>query len=63
MVAFTAEWAEGELRIEPLEIEDAGWFTACNLPRLPPRISIARAMIDDFVKQQGLDPDGPMTTG
>jgi NAD+ diphosphatase len=63
MVAFTAEWAEGELSIEPLEIEDAGWFTADDLPRLPPKISIARAMIDDFAEQQGLDPEDLKTSG
>jgi NAD+ diphosphatase len=50
MVGFTAEWAGGELRIEPTEIEDAGWYTAENLPQLPPKISIARAMIDDFIR-------------
>jgi NAD+ diphosphatase len=40
---------------EPGEIEDAGWYTADDLPQLPPKISIARAMIEDFVKQQ--DPE------
>jgi NAD+ diphosphatase len=45
----------GDLAPEPGEIEDAGWYTADDLPHLPPKISIARAMIDDFVKQQGLD--------
>jgi NAD+ diphosphatase len=57
MVAFTAEWATGELRIEPPEVEDADWYTADYLPRLPPKISIARAMIDDFIKRRGLDPE------
>jgi NAD+ diphosphatase len=57
MIAFTAEWAGGELRTEPTEIEDAGWYTVDDLPQLPPKISIARAMIDDFVKRHGLDPE------
>lgn len=57
MIAFTAEWAGGELRIEPTEIEDAGWYTSDALPQLPPKMSIARAMIDDFVKQRCLNPD------
>ncbi|MCD6054519.1 MAG: pyrophosphatase, partial [Rubrobacteraceae bacterium] len=39
----------------------AGWYTADDLPRLPPKISIARAMIDDFVRQRGLDPEGLQT--
>jgi NAD+ diphosphatase len=61
MIAFIAEWAGGELRIEPTEIEDARWYTADALPQLPPKISIARAMIDAFVKQHGLDPEDLQT--
>jgi NAD+ diphosphatase len=53
MVAFTAEWAGGEIQTEPLEIEDAGWYTVDRLPQLPPKLSIARAMIDHFVSQHG----------
>lgn len=46
MVAFTAEWASGELHPDPAELEEADWFSADALPRIPPRISIARALID-----------------
>jgi NAD+ diphosphatase len=53
MVAFTAEWAGGDIQTDPLEIEDAGWYTVDKLPQLPPKISIARAMIDHFVKRHG----------
>jgi len=42
--------------IEPLEVEDAGWYTVDELPQLPPKISIARAMIDDFARRRGFDP-------
>ncbi len=56
MIGFTAEYEGGELAPDPVEIEDAGWYTADDLPQLPPKTSIARAMIDDFVKRQG--PDG-----
>jgi NAD+ diphosphatase len=49
MIGFTADYAGGELRVEPTEIEDAGWFEAGDLPAVPPKISIARAMIDNFV--------------
>jgi NAD+ diphosphatase len=55
MIGFTADYKGGDLAPEPGEIEEAGWYTADDLPHLPPKISIARAMIDDFVKQQGLD--------
>jgi len=48
MIGFTAEYAGGEIRPEPGEIEDAGWYRPDGLPQLPPRVSIARRMIDDF---------------
>ena len=47
MIAYTAEYAGGELAPDGHEIAEAGWFTADNLPQLPPRISIARALIED----------------
>lgn len=52
MVGFTADYAGGEIRIDPTEVEDAGWYTAEDLPTLPPPFSIARAMIDRFVVRQ-----------
>ncbi|HET9928764.1 MAG TPA: NAD(+) diphosphatase [Rubrobacter sp.] len=63
MIGFTADYKGGDLVPQPGEIEDAGWYTAVDLPQLPPKISIARAMIDDFVSQQGLDPEGLQTPG
>lgn len=48
MIAFTAEYAEGEIKIDPNEIVQAGWFNADNLPPIPPKISIARELIDWF---------------
>ena len=47
MIAYTAEYAGGELAPDGHEIAEASWFTADNLPQLPPRISIARALIED----------------
>ena len=55
MIGFTADYTGGGLAPEPGEIEDAGWYTADDLPQLPPKISIARAMIDDFVQRHDLD--------
>ncbi len=49
MIGFTADYAGGELTPEPGEIEDADWYRADGLPDLPPKVSIARRMIDDFV--------------
>jgi NAD+ diphosphatase len=46
MIAFTAEYAGGELTPDGVEIEEAAWFDAAALPRLPPSISISRKLID-----------------
>jgi NAD+ diphosphatase len=49
MIGFTAEHAGGEIVIGAGEIADAQWFAPDALPLLPPKISIARRLIDDFV--------------
>ncbi|HEX4453226.1 MAG TPA: NAD(+) diphosphatase [Kofleriaceae bacterium] len=51
MVGFTANWASGELAPDPSEIFDAQWFAPDALPQVPPKLSIARALIDDFVRR------------
>lgn len=51
MIGFTATYVSGEIVPEPAEIADAAWFTKRNLPEVPPKPSIARAMIDWFVEQ------------
>ena len=56
MIGFTATYADGEISLDDSEIEDAGWFTANNLPRIPGKISIARKLIDWFVYKQGRMP-------
>jgi NAD+ diphosphatase len=49
MTAFIADYAGGQIRIDQSEITDAAWFSADNLPSIPPRITIARHLIDWFV--------------
>jgi NAD+ diphosphatase len=49
MIAFTAHYAGGELRLDPAEIADARWFPIDALPDLPSPISIARHLIDATV--------------
>ncbi len=63
MIGFTADYAGGELRTDPTEIEDADWCPADDLPDLPPKVSIARAMIDRFVAQHGRNPETLETSG
>jgi len=56
MIGFVADYAGGELKVDPAEIEDAGWYSVDDLPELPPKVSIARAMIEEFIWQHGRDP-------
>ncbi len=51
MIGFTARWASGEIVEDPTEIMDAGWFAPDALPTVPPKLSIARELIDDFVRR------------
>ncbi len=49
MIAYTAEYAGGDIRLEDDEIADAQWFTLDALPPLPPNVSISRRLIDSTV--------------
>ena len=55
MVAFTAEFKSGDIKVEEAEIGDAGWYSAGELPLIPPSISIARKLIDAFVEKNRKD--------
>jgi NAD+ diphosphatase len=46
MVAFFADYADGTIDPDPLEIEAAGWFLRGALPTLPEPLSIARQLIE-----------------
>jgi NAD+ diphosphatase len=52
MVAFTAEYAEGEIRIDEKEISEAHWFKPDKLPSIPQTGTIARELIDWFLKSE-----------
>ena len=54
MLGFIAEYAEGEIKTDGTEILDAEWFAADNLPNIPPKVSIARSLIDWFVESYGV---------
>lgn len=51
MIAFTAEYLEGEISIDEAEILHADWFDCDRLPSIPGKISIARHMIDWFIEK------------
>lgn len=51
MIGFTAEYAGGEIKLEESELADARWFTADDLPGIPPPFTIARKLIDWFIHE------------
>jgi NAD+ diphosphatase len=59
MIGFTAEYAGGELRPDPAEIEDAGWYSVDKLPNLPSKISIARRLVNGFIAWAESNPPRP----
>jgi NAD+ diphosphatase len=46
MIAFVADYVSGELRPDGIEIAEAHWFDAAQLPELPPRISLSHRLIE-----------------
>ncbi|MEE9913429.1 MAG: NAD(+) diphosphatase [Deltaproteobacteria bacterium] len=51
MIAFTAEYAGGELSIDQDEITDAAWYSPEEFPMIPGKVSVSRALIDHFTEQ------------
>lgn len=53
MLGFTAEYAEGEIEVDGVEIAEAAWFSPDAMPSIPGRISISRRLIDYFLDKHG----------
>jgi NAD+ diphosphatase len=49
MIGFTAEHAEGDIQIDGVEIEDAGWYTKDEIPNIPGTHSISGQLIQHFI--------------
>lgn len=56
MVGFFARYLGGEVQVDGEEIAEARFFDLDALPLLPPRISIARKMIEAFLTERGVQP-------
>lgn len=50
MVGFHAEYAGGEIVVDPQEIADAGWYPVSRLPPIPPHGSISRRLIEEYLQ-------------
>ncbi len=43
-------YAAGEIKIDPKEIEDAGWYTPDSMPEIiPSESTVARTLIDHYL--------------
>lgn len=51
MVAFWADYVDGELIIQHSELHEANWFSIDALPQLPAHGTIARRIIDELAEQ------------
>jgi len=49
MIGFTAEHVSGEIVVDTTELEEALWFERTAMPMLPPPLSIARQLVDDWL--------------
>lgn len=52
MLAFEVEYAGGDLELEEEEIASASWFHRDALPEIPPKFTISRRMIDNWLNEQ-----------
>lgn len=53
MIAFTCEYAGGEIVLEEAEMAEAAWFRVDELPKIPGTVSISRELINWFIDKQG----------
>ena len=51
MVGFNADYVSGEIKIQEEEIIKGGWFRKDDLPEIPEKLSIARMLIDNWLKE------------
>jgi NAD+ diphosphatase len=51
MIGFYAKYLGGEIVVDRTELDEVAWFDVADLPPIPPRLSIARKMIDAFVSR------------
>jgi len=52
MVGFNADYESGDVRLQKSELSSGDWFDRHNLPQLPEKLSIARRLIDNWLKEK-----------
>ena len=51
MVGFHADYVSGDIHLQRSEIAKGGWFRRDALPDIPEPLSIARMLLDDWLRQ------------
>lgn len=54
MVGFTADYESGDVHLQKSELSKGKWFRYDQLPHIPPKLSIARRIIDAWLKGYGV---------
>ena len=51
MVGFTADYDSGKIHLQRSELSKGAWFDRHHLPHIPEKLSIARQLLDDWLKK------------
>jgi NAD+ diphosphatase len=51
MLGFRADWESGDPQPDGVEMTDVKWVAPDDLPQLPPSVSIARKLIEDWLRR------------
>ena len=54
MVGFNADYVGGKVHLQQSELSRGSWFHYDALPKIPQRLSIARMILDDWLKGYGI---------
>ena len=49
MIGFNADYVSGEIKLQETELKEARFFARDALPELPSKLSLARALIDNWL--------------
>ncbi len=52
MVGYNADYVSGEIHLQKEELSYGNWFSRDNLPPIPEKLSIARKILDNWLKEK-----------
>lgn|SRR5574344_2199274 len=54
MIGFFADYVSGNIRLQRSELGSGGWFNKDNMPAIPGKVSLARMLIDEWLKKRSI---------